>query len=63
MAELKPCKCGGRPKFERFCGWWHIECKKCGEYPVEYFGVSRVWGWNTKREAVAAWNRRADNGK
>ena len=62
MDKLKPCKCGGHPKFERFNGWWHIECKECGEYPEEYLGDYRVWGWRTKQEAVAAWNRRVTYG-
>ena len=63
MEELKPCACGGSPKVEKFCGWWHIECKKCGEYPFEYMKGSRterVWGWNTRKEATEAWNRRAE---
>ena len=58
LKELKPCKCGGKPKIERHFGWWHIECQECGEYPVEYMRGSntvRVWGWNTRSEAVEAW--------
>lgn len=63
LRELKPCFCGGRPKIERESGWWHIECKNCGKYPLEYMRGSkvRVWGWNSRTDAVFAWQRSADD--
>lgn len=60
MSEyIKPnlCKCGAKPKFERLCGWWHIECPKCHNAPHEKTGCTEVWGYNTRREAAEAWNK------
>lgn len=60
--KLNLCKCGVRPKIERFCGWWHIECPKCGFHTREPFGPNAspgaiVWGYLTRREAAEAWNK------
>ena len=60
IKSLPLCKCGGKPKIERHFGWWHIECRDCGEYPVEYLPGSkteRIYGWNTRNEAISAWNK------
>lgn len=62
LRDLPSCVCGGRPKIERFCGWWHIECGECHRYPAERFGSVRVWGWNTRKEAIDAWERCAKDG-
>lgn len=56
-AEPVLCTCGSKPKFERVCGWWHIECPKCGNTPREKMGCTTIYGYNTRREAVDAWNR------
>ena len=63
LKDLKRCVCGGRPKIERLSGWWHIECRECGRYPMNYMPGSkvRVWGWNSREGAVGAWQRSADN--
>lgn len=63
LKDLKSCYCGGRPKIERLYGWWHIECKNCGNYPLVYMPGSRVraWGWNSRKDAIYAWQRSADN--
>ena len=60
LKTLKPCKCGGRPTIKRDSGWWHICCKKCGWYPFERMYGSdhvRVYGWNTRNEAIHAWEK------
>ena len=65
LKELAPCRCGGKPKMTKVYGWWHIECRKCGEYPVEYMYGSdsvRVFGWNTRNEAIAAWIKASAGG-
>lgn len=59
LRDLRPCLCGGRPKIERAYGWWHIECRRCHRYPFVRYGCTRVYGWNTRREAVEAWETNA----
>ena len=67
LTSLRSCACGGRPKITRAFGWWHIECKKCGWYPFADYGaaensyISRVYAWNTRNEAIHAWET-ATNG-
>ena len=56
MADLKPCPfCGGEAtvKKDNF-GNVRVGCTKC---PCD---IGRSW-FTTKREAVRAWNRRANN--
>lgn len=60
--KLLPCKCGNRPKVTRFCGWWHIECPRCGFHTEEPFCPNcapnvTVWGYLTRREAATSWNK------
>ena len=58
--ELKPCPfCGGEnvevfhPKYNPFIGLYQVQCYDC------HFGYKQC---HTEKEAVAAWNRRANDG-
>jgi len=61
MDELKPCPfCGGSAVYiaKNYLGQHYVRCPDCGAV---------VWGSDTdetitEKEAVKAWNRRADNG-
>ena len=58
LSALPPCSCGGKQIIKRALGWWHIECSECGKYPTEYIPGStsvRVYGWNTRNDAITAW--------
>lgn len=68
--KLKPCPfCGGNPYlFKDNFGKYGVACEKCNLWlgiKVEN-GVPLCDEWweifNTKKEAVRAWNRRANNG-
>lgn len=48
--HLKPCPfCNGKAEFENNNGEWFVFCEKCGSMTVPF---------ETKPEAVAAWNTR-----
>lgn len=51
--ELKPCPfCGEEDiTIENFFGHWAVTCECCGAYVA--------CGYQTKKEAIEAWNRRA----
>ncbi len=55
MAELKPCPfCGGLAEVYEDEVWyweWKVECKNDIRHRLEYF--------DTKEEAIEAWNKRA----
>ncbi len=54
MTELKPCPfCGNDAVlYEEYEGGWVIECKVC---------FVKIWRKNSKKAAIKAWNRRANN--
>lgn len=55
MQELKPCPfCGGKAKYNLFCGNVCITCTECmgGVFPTR---------GNTKEQAAEDWNRRAND--
>ena len=60
MAELKPCPfCGGRAFIDRFMQpkeEYRIMCTNCSARFGRYAGLN-------KKEAIEAWNRRAEDGK
>lgn len=57
MAELKSCPfCGEKAVVEMDEGWyweWNVYCSECGIHFPNHF--------ETKEEAIEAWNRRVDN--
>lgn len=54
--KLKPCPfCGGEAKIVREEYLYIVRCTKC---PCD---MGRQW-YTRKKEAIKAWNRRADNG-
>lgn len=68
--ELKPCPfCGGEGKaYQHGDVGFVVQCRRCGIWNA---GYSPAWshvtedefhGFATKDDAIAAWNRRADNG-
>lgn len=64
--ELKPCPfCGGKPHISKHSFWnektkgftdhtYGIECIECHTKGNQFY--------ETEKEAIEAWNRRADNG-
>lgn len=58
--ELKPCPfCGGEAELSvSEDGYANVSCKK----PL-CRGWACCWNYNRKKEAITAWNRRADDGK
>lgn len=68
--KLKPCPfCGGKPYlFKDNFGKYGVACEKCNLWfgiKIEN-GTLLRFGWTakikTRKEAVEAWNRRANNG-
>ena len=78
MAELKPCPvCGAKAFLNRdvidgvFFMGWSVGCPRyCvgdGIHGIDSFDVDEnkhysFFGFNTKEEAIEAWNRRAEDG-
>lgn len=55
--ELKPCPfCGGKAKINLFLGNYCVTCDSC---PGAIFPCRGM----KKKEAIKAWNRRANDGK
>ena len=59
MAELKPCPfCGGEAEYKMAGGisadYGYVRCKK--------FCCEQHW-YSLEKEAIEAWNRRAEDGK
>ena len=53
MDELKPCPfCGSRYVVSVYC--WIVKCCRCGAHGA---------AGQTRKEAIEAWNRRADDGE
>ena len=51
-SNLKPCPfCGGEAEFYEFTCFW-VSCKDCW---------CETFTYDTKQEAVEAWNRRVNN--
>ena len=60
MNKLKPCPfCGGEATLiDDGFGRYFVECSMSdGICKV----IPRTWSYDTKEEAIEAWNRRADN--
>lgn len=54
MDELKPCPfCGGEARLDMDFDWSYVYCINCQAQ------IERAW----KKEAIEAWNRRAEDGK
>ena len=56
MADLKSCPfCGGEAYTDSdgWRVWWGVKCADCGRHSEEF---------RTEKEAIEAWNRRAEDG-
>lgn len=53
--ELKPCECGGVGTICKTVLGYGVECSKNGH-------IHNTSIFETEKQAIEAWNRRADNG-
>lgn len=59
MDKLKPCPfCGGEAAIRNLHDEWWVECDMTRGWCEV---IPRTWSYDTKEEAIEAWNRRADN--
>lgn len=66
MTELKPCPfCGSKAKiFDTMDGEWYVSCSQ-SEYQetgIICSCIPSTWIYDTKEDAIEAWNRRASDG-
>ena len=69
MSDLLPCPfCGGNAHYGHHSAYSidssfdFIGCKDCGcmfEYEEPWNARTQPWGYSSRAEAIAAWNRRA----